>query len=246
MSKLLFLDESGSHNLTVIDPNYPVFVLGGVLLDRDYAEGELEYKLRAFKRDLFGNENLILHTADLTRNRNGFEAMKDKAFREQCYLKLNQLMRELEYRVIACVIKKDGHLSRYGVSALDPYMFSLEVLVERFAMEVGNHWHGGEIVAECRSLELDKELGLAWENLRVQGSRFVTATEIRNRIVGVTARPKLANVAGLQLADLVVTPIGRFVLGKPVHEDFRIVESKFRCDASGNYWGRGLVVLPKE
>ena len=28
--KVLFLDESGDHNLSVIDPQYPMFVLGGV------------------------------------------------------------------------------------------------------------------------------------------------------------------------------------------------------------------------
>jgi len=31
--KVLFLDESGDHSLNVIDPQYPVFVLGGVIVD---------------------------------------------------------------------------------------------------------------------------------------------------------------------------------------------------------------------
>jgi hypothetical protein len=38
--KMLFLDESGDHNLAIIDPQYPVFVLGGVVLEKSYAEGE--------------------------------------------------------------------------------------------------------------------------------------------------------------------------------------------------------------
>jgi hypothetical protein len=97
MATILFLDESGSHNLTVIDPHYPVFVLGGVLIERQYAESVVEGKVRAFKRDVFGDENLILHTADMTRNRNGFERMQDASFRERCYERLNQLMRELDY-----------------------------------------------------------------------------------------------------------------------------------------------------
>ena len=36
--KTLFLDESGSHNLAVIDPQYPLFVLGGVILEQTYLE----------------------------------------------------------------------------------------------------------------------------------------------------------------------------------------------------------------
>ena len=39
--KVLFLDESGDHNLEVIDPLYPLFVLGGVILEKRYAEGDL-------------------------------------------------------------------------------------------------------------------------------------------------------------------------------------------------------------
>ena len=35
--KTLFLDESGDHNLDVIDPEYPVLVLGGVVMDNDDA-----------------------------------------------------------------------------------------------------------------------------------------------------------------------------------------------------------------
>jgi hypothetical protein len=36
------------------------------------------------------------------------------------------------------------------------------------------------------------------------------------------------------------------VLGKPDHEDYKIVESKFRTDWRGVYDGFGLVILPKK
>lgn len=61
----MFLDESGDHSLTVIDPQYPVFVLGGVIVDRAYASGEMARRVRQFKLDLFGRDDLILHTADI-------------------------------------------------------------------------------------------------------------------------------------------------------------------------------------
>ncbi len=143
--KVLFLDESGDHNLTVIDPQYPLFILGGVILEKDYAENELDERLNRFKRELFGRADIVLHTADIVRNRNGFERMQDAAF----------------------------------------------------------------------------------------------------RIVGLNLRAKSDNLAGLQLADLVVSPIGRHVLGKPEKEDFRVVRDKFRRDRSGKYEGFGLVVLPQ-
>jgi hypothetical protein len=51
--------------------------------------------------------------------------------------------------------------------------------------------------------------------------------------------------AGLQLADLVVSPIGRHVLGKPDKEDWKIVQEKFRRSPAGKIEGYGLVVLPQ-
>jgi hypothetical protein len=65
------------------------------------------------------------------------------------------------------------------------------------------------------------------------------------RITGLKLSAKSENIAGLQLADLVLTPIGRYILGKAIKEDFRIIESKFRRSKSGQWKGYGLVVLPK-
>jgi hypothetical protein len=101
------------------------------------------------------------------------------------------------------------------------------------------------IVAERRDPTLDRELDIAWLNLKVQGTRFMQAKAIEERIMGLNLRPKTANIAGLQLADLVVTPIGRKVLGKTIKEDYRVIEEKFRCSRTGRIEGYGLVVLPK-
>ena len=243
--KILFLDESGDHNLSIIDPHYPLFVLGGVIVDKDYAEGTLTKEIQQFKRRLFGRDDLILHTADITRNRNGFEQMQDVDFRRRFYEGLNSLMQSLSYTVIACAIRKQEHLSRYGVAALDPYLLSLDILVERFCMEIGNVEDGGVIIVERRGSTLDHTLELAWLNLKIQGTRYIQASEIDKRILALNLRSKSDNLAGLQLADLVVTPIGRHLLGKETKEDYRIVKSKFRRNRKGEYEGYGLVVLPK-
>jgi hypothetical protein len=120
---------------------------------------------------------------------------------------------------------------------------SLDILVERFCFEIGDVSEGGLIYAEKRSPVLDRELDIAWLNLKIQGTRYVQASTINERIMDFHTRPKSANIAGLQLADLVVSPIGRFELGKPTKQDWSIVESKFRR-RGGQYEGAGLVVLP--
>ncbi len=243
--KILFLDESGDHHLAKIDPQYPIFVLGGIIVEQVYAEGELTRQLNAFKRALFGTENIILHTADITRNRNGFERLQDTAFRQRFYRELNDLMARLDYTVVACAIHKSEHLARYGVAALDPYMLSLDILVERFCFEVGGVSKGGVIVAEQRDPILDQALRLAWSNLKFQGTRYLQGKVIADRICDIVLRPKKQNIAGLQLADLVLSPIGRHVLGKQDREDWQIVERKLRRGRTGQVEGFGLVILPK-
>jgi hypothetical protein len=243
--KIMFLDESGDHNLEIIDPQYPVFVLAGVIVGWDYAQREMEDRFAAFKQDVFGRTDIILHTADILRNRNGFEQVKDRAFRDRFFEKLNTLVRTLDFKVVACAIRKQEHLARYNVAALDPYMLSLNVLVERFCFEIGDVRDGGLMVAERRNSTLDQQLELAFLNLKIQGTKFMPAVKVGKRISALNMRRKAANIAGLQLADLVASPIGRHVLGRKTHEDYRIVESKMRRDHYGRHAGHGLVVLPR-
>ncbi len=87
-------------------------------------------------------------------------------------------------------------------------------------------------------------LELAWLNLKIQGTRYMQAKQVGDRIAGLNIRGKADNIAGLQLADLVVSPIGRHVLGKTDKEDWMIVQGKFRRDRGGRIEGYGLVVLP--
>jgi Protein of unknown function (DUF3800) len=244
--KILFLDESGDHSLTKIDVQYPMFVLAGVIMDSEYHVHEATDIMNKAKKELFGKDDIVFHTADISRNRNGFERLIEKAFREKFFQKMNQMMSELKYMVVAAAVKKEEHLKQYGLAALDPYLLSLECLVERFVFKLKENNEDGLIVAECRNSILDNELELAFLNLKIQGTRYIPAVEIKQRIHQLTTRRKEENITGLQIADLVASPIGRYVLGKPIKPDFEIVKQKFRRGKLGQFEGYGLVVLPKK
>ena len=104
----LYIDESGDHNLIQIDDQYPVFVLTGVLIEEDCHNTTLTDELKNFKIELFGDENIILHTADITRNKNGFERLKETEFRNNFYEKSNNLLSRIDFKVIAAAIKKNA------------------------------------------------------------------------------------------------------------------------------------------
>jgi hypothetical protein len=244
--KVLYLDESGDHNLAAVDHEYPVFVLGGVIIDSKLAARELSERLAALKVRLFGRDDLILHPADICRNRNGFERLSDTSFRQRFYEEINELMESLEYLVVACAIRKDQYVAAHGPGADDPYALCLHALVERFCAHVGDAEGGGLIVAESRGRVLDKSIEIAWRQLHTRGSGYLEGADTRGRVKALVIRPKNRNIAGLQLADLVVAPIARHVLGRDSHEDYRIVERKLLRDPEGEGGDGKLMVLPKE
>lgn len=245
---ILFLDESGDHSLNRIDPQYPVFVLGGCIVDREYHDNQMTDQLERYKRNLFGRDDFIIHTADVTRRRGVFHSLTDKDFRAGFYEKTNKLMTDLDYMVVACGIKKDEHLKIYRLAAMDPYMLSLKILVERFVFEINARGGGekGVIVAESRDETLDNQLRLSWIDLRTGGTEYVPASEIRKHISELHIKEKSQNIAGLQIADLIVSPVGRHIIGKESKADWEIIKQKFRRGPRGNYMGFGLVVLPQK
>ena len=244
--KIMFLDESGDHALHNIDPDYPIFVLGGVIVDRAYARTTIEHRMRQLKLEFFGRDNVILHTAELARWKNDFAFMKqDGVLRARFLSALTALMEELDYQVVACAIKKSDYVAKHGVSG-DIYRFGLNLLVERFCYEIGNVLDGGIIYAETRRPDLDHELNMAWEKIRRHGLPYARGNKIDTRIVDLSLKDKRLNIAGMQLADLVVSPIGRHLVNRPTHGNWEVVERKFRRRAgSDSYMGSGLVILPR-
>ena len=241
--KVLYLDESGEHNPSVRDPHYPIFVLGGVIVDKEYADGTLTQMVDDFKQEVFGTTDIVLHTADMSRNRKGFEALQDAAFRAAFYDKMNALMRGLQYRVVACAIRKDRPTFQ-ELAVRDLYMVCFGRLVDLFCEEVGEVRDGGIIVAEKRgSRPLDRALEIEWINLKTYGTSHAAGSVISDRILALNLRAKMDNIAGLQMADLVVSPIGRHCLGKRDAEDWQIVASKLLRDGSGREASDGMIVV---
>jgi hypothetical protein len=241
--KALYLDESGEHNPSANSADYPIFVLGGIIADKDYTDGLLTDMLDNFKRQWLGQTDIALHTADIAHNRKGFEALGDAGIRKQFYEQLNALMWELRYSVVACVIRKDTAAFRQ-FSARDLYLVCFETILELFCQEVGDVRDGGMIIAESRSSRrLNLALEREWSNLKANGAGHTPGKVVADRIMALNLRPKRDNIAGLQMADLVVSPIGRHLLAKPESELWPVVANKLCRNNFGQTSGHGLIVL---
>ena len=224
-----------------------MFVLGGVIVDAGYAATCMDAAVRRFKLEALGRTDVTLHTADIVR-RTAPTPLSSIRSAGGCFATaFNALMRQLDYTVIACAIRKDAHLAAYGAAALEPYTPSLNVLVERFCFALSDtqETQPGVIVAERRDQALDSALLATWQHLRERGTAYLRPGAIRDRVTHLRLEGKKAGIAGLELADLIVSSIGRFVAGRAPREDWAIVESKLRR-RKGDYLGAGLAILPKE
>ena len=244
--RYLFLDESGDHNLDLFDPNYPLFVLAGCALTQEEHDKTLTPLIKELKQKVFGSEKLVLHYIDYTRNQFGFERMIEQKTRELFYHQLNRVIKEADFSLFSCIVDKKKHKEKYGALAIDPYILSLEIIIEKFVQTLKAVKDKGVVIAESRGQQLDNELNLAFLDLKIRGTRYLRPKHITNCIDGFHIRKKEENLAGLQLVDSLVTPIGRrFCNRKNAYIDYGIIKSKFRKHECGKYRGYGLIILPK-
>ncbi|KXJ97867.1 MAG: hypothetical protein UZ19_OD1000931 [Parcubacteria bacterium OLB19] len=66
MKYYLFIDESGDHNLSKIDPTYPIFALGGLCISELTYE-KLNNEVDKIKEKYYGSTAIILHSSELKR-----------------------------------------------------------------------------------------------------------------------------------------------------------------------------------
>lgn len=250
--KIMFIDESGDHNLNPdkVDKSYPLFVLCGVIFDEEYYVNTFKANFNSFKIKHFGTDDICLHTLEMVRPRRSkdsrFLKFLDPEFRKTFYKELGELIKLSDFQIVACVIKKEEHFLKYGLQALDPYLLSFDNLLNRLIFDLKNG-EKGKIFAERRDDVLDNQLEIAWLNTKISGTRKVKPSEIKERVDDLKLLNKNINEAGLQLADLLASPIGRKVLKKEKREgnelNYEDFKGKFR-NRNGRILNYGLTLIP--
>ncbi|MBA7664982.1 hypothetical protein ES703_73048 [subsurface metagenome] len=149
--------------------------------------------------------------------------MKEDAFNKGFL----EFIKEQGYRIITVVIDKKVHIERYGEFAYNPYHYCLTVLLERYCGFLNFSNAQGDVMAESRGRVEDNQLKEAYRVLykvwtQWRGTEYfqkaLTSSEIK-------VKPKSANIAGLQLADLLAHPSKQEIL----------IEEKRLDDPGGNF-----------
>ena len=239
---LVFVDESGDHHLTRIDPQFPVFVLLFAILRKDDYVEKVCPALSRFKFQFWGHDEVVLHEHDIRKPSGDFLFLLQKPLRERFLAQLSAQMEALPATVVAVVIDKPSFASRYSAPA-NPYDYAMELGLERthrHLATLGQPRHRTAIMVEKRGRREDADLELAFR-------RVCDGTNTLNQPLpfDLVMIPKTSNSAGLQLTDLMARPVALHHL-RPDQPNraFEIIQTKFRRSPAGQYEGWGLKRLP--
>jgi hypothetical protein len=239
---IIYVDESGDHNLERTDPDYPLFVLAFCIIKKqDYWE-TVSPAIQRLKFEVFGHDLVVLHENEIRKSKPPFDILLNERTRTTFFTGLNSLMETSPYTVVASVIRKDQLTSQY-TDPSNPYELALLFCLERtygFLKSKGQHEKTTHIVVECRGEKEDNALEL--EFLRICKGNNWHRTPYPFEIV---LADKKRNSGGLQLADLMARPIGLSIL-RPSQPNraYEIIKNKFYQAENGCAQGYGLKIFP--
>ncbi len=255
----LYIDESGDHRAshqTEIGKRY----LGVVGVCFEKAAGEKFRKdLDDFKRehlDYDEDDPPILHREDIVSKRGSFHVLRDDHRRAGFDQGLLNLIKNAHFYAIAVVIDKWQHSKKTYRQLMHPYHYCLHAMLERYCGRLDFDGTQGDVIAESRGgvedTLLKRTYGEVWEG----GTLFCPRVKCKKTLTSknLKLKPKGANVAGLQLADIVAHPLTRDVLhahsmipdrgGKHTDQMCEVLKNKYNRQLySGRIHGYGRVLL---
>ncbi|HWL71743.1 MAG TPA: DUF3800 domain-containing protein [Geminicoccus sp.] len=239
---VIFVDESGDHGLSNIDPNFPIFVLNFCIFRKDHYINSVVPALQSFKFRWFGHDVVILHEHDIVKQRPPFVFLQNPIKRDGFIQELTAIMERAEFTLISAVIDKRRLLHRYARPE-NPYGIGLRFCMERtwaFLREHAQELKQTAVIVERRGKREDDELELTFRRVCDGANRWGLMPSLR-----FVPADKRVNSSGLQLADLTARPIGRHVLApQQPNRAYEIIATKLRRSPAGKVEGWGLKVFP--
>jgi hypothetical protein len=239
---LVFVDESGDHELSRIDPQYPVFVLLFCIIRKDDYVNKVCPDLQRFKFEFWGHDEVVLHEHEIRKPKGDFLFLLQRHVRERFLAGIAQQIQDMPATVVAVVIDKPAYVAQYRTPA-SPYDYAMETGLERIYREMERRGQGERmtpVIVEARGRREDSELELAFRRV-CDGTNALR----KNLPLQLVMIPKTSNSPGLQLTDLMARPVGlRHFRPTQANRAFEIIHPKLRRSPDGTVEGWGLKILP--
>jgi hypothetical protein len=210
---IAFLDESGDHSLSKLDPDFPLFLLALVIIKRSDYVRTVVPSLTDLKLRYWNHEGINLHSRDIRKARGPFALLLDPDVRSDFLMRISDFVSNMPFDLFVTAIRKDQHFLQSGSRAQNPYELALEFTLERVSHFLRAHGDNElPIVAEARGRKEDESLERAFYRIMTTGGRQSLGTDFRQLECPLVFRSKPDNIAGIQLADLCAHPCARHIL----------------------------------
>lgn len=257
----LYIDESGDHVFRHLEEQSHRYLclLGCWFRTAEYRR--FHESLEAFKQAHIPHspdEPLILHREDIINRRGSFWRLRDPEKAEAFDRDLLDLIAAADFKVVAVVIDKAALQEEYPTPS-HPYHLAMGFMLQRYCGYLNHINRRGDVMAESRGGKENRLLMGSYEWCYERGVwRYTPPEAIQQALTTrkLKIKQKSANIAGLQLADLLSNPVRKALLLEVGHTRgelapfasrvLRVIEGKFnRHLYGGRIQGYGKVFFPK-
>lgn len=208
----MYIDEVGNPDLESSEnPIHRFLSLTGLIISLDYVSKSLHPEMETLKSKYFDyhpDDPVIFHRKEMVNARYPFQALKDQATQSRFDKELLHHLKGWNYTVISVCLDKKTHKETYKVWRYDPYHYCLALLLERYTFFLEQHKTVGDVMAESRGGKEDRRLKASFTKLWEEGTEYVGPERLQNVFTSkqLKVKPKVNNISGLQLADLIAHP----------------------------------------
>lgn len=215
----MYIDESGDHTYhhDSIHEARRYLGLTGCIIEFEYYRTTFHPYFETLKQKHFPyspDEPVIFHRTDIINCRGPFWRLRDRTAQAKFDQDLLDFLSQQDYRIISVVIDKKTHIERYGEAALHPYHYCLAVMLERYSRFMNSVHARGDVLAESRGGTEDCQLKDSYKTVYSNGTQFRSPRFFQNALTSheIKIKPKSANIAGLQLSDILAYPCKQQIL----------------------------------
>lgn len=258
----LYVDESGDHVYrdTAETAHRYLCLLGCWFRNPDYLMfHEAIESLKSEYLPHHPDDPVILHREDMINARKAFKNLRDAGIREKFDDALLRIIGAAQFKVVAVVIDKQDLRRAHGAAAAHPYHLGLGFLLQRFAGYLNHINRVSDVLGESRGGKEDRLLKESYSRVFERGVWGITkSSAFQSALTSgeLKLKPKSANIAGLQLADLLGHPVKHWVLSEFGEKGEELapfarrligaIEGKFnRHLYDGRVAGYGAVLFPR-
>ena len=242
----LYIDESGDHTYNLLDdPSHRYLALLGVWFRQADDYVAFADDLERFKRAIFGprpDRPVVLHRSDIMNRKGCFGALCNPQVRKRFDAGLLEVINKARFKMVCVIIDKQTHITRYA-SPFHPYHYCLAAMLDRYSGWLNYKNCVGDVIAESRGREEDMQLEQAYQRVYESGTLMFSHEHHQKALTSkdIKMKSKIANIAGLQVADILAHPVKQALLfekdkiadpcetfGRQIYE---VVEAKFNVNA---------------